>query len=232
MLVLLGSRNILLWSLSGVIALVVSNRKYQTISLLVVFLYIVAVLFAYARNNGLVAYIVGISDGLYTPLLLEYFDPIVHEFGSSYRTFSTIIYGKETLANAPYGQLSSFFINLLPSFLKPADFVTFTNYISLNYAPQGEGIGSSPMTEAHLSNMASIIGLIVVLMVVYWPAYYSRKYHEIRLFSYLLVIAVGFNIWRIGSAEIVKMFLSNIVVLIVLAKVLGIKVFHLRLRVK
>lgn len=228
MLVLLGSRNILLWSLSGVMAVFISNKRYQSIFLLVIFLYLFAVLFAYARNNGLVAYFAGIADGLYTPLLFEYFDPIVHEFGSSYRTFSSVYYGKDYLDNAPYGLLTSFFINQLPSFLKPSDFMTFTNYISLIYAPEGEGIGSSPMTEAHLSNMLSIFGFLVVLVAVYWPAYYSRRYPELRLFTYLLVIAVGFNIWRIGSAEIMKMFLSNVVVFILLARILGVKVFRLR----
>lgn len=225
----LGSRNLLLWSFSAVLALVITKLPYRHILSLVACIYLVAVLFAYARNNGLVAYLSGNIDQLYDQLSWEYFDPMIHEFGSSYRTFDLISaapMGATQLENAPYGLLGSFFINQLPSFLKPSDFISFTDYISLVFAKSGEGIGSSPMTEAYLSNMRSLISLGIISAVAYWPAYYLRRWPMLSFFSYALVVAVSFNIWRIGSAEILKMFASNVVALIVLAKCLKFRVLH------
>ena len=51
----LGSRNLLLWSFSAVFALFISKLRYLHILLLIVALYLVAVLFAYVRNQDLIA---------------------------------------------------------------------------------------------------------------------------------------------------------------------------------
>lgn len=227
----LGSRNLLLWSFSAVLALLISNLRYRTIILLVVGMYLFAVIFAFARNNGLIAYLTGGIDHLYTQLSWDYFDPIIHEFGSSYRTFHLISSdsnAKQLLDQAPYGQLSSFFINQLPSFMKPSNFISFTDYISLMFAEPGEGIGSSPMTEAYLSGMASLASLSVVLALVYWPGFYLRRWPALSLFTYALAVAVCFNVWRIGSAEIMKMFASSAVALFILAKACGFRVLLFR----
>ena len=184
-------------------------------------------LFAYVRNNGLLAYLTGSIDQLHDQLSWEYFDPMIHEFGSSYRTFTTITSNQmagQILDQAPYGQLPSFFLNQLPSFLKPSDFISFTDYISLIFAKEGEGIGSSPMTEAHLSDMASVLSLAFISIVIYWPAYYLRRWPALRFFTYTLTVAVCFNIWRIGSAELLKMFISNVIALLFLASVCGFRV--------
>lgn len=223
----LGSRNLLLWSFSAVLALVISKLRYHSIFLLAFCLYLVAVLFAYARNNGLVAYITGNIDQIYDQLSWEYFDPLVHEFGSAYRTYITITsnaVAEQQLEIAPYGQFSSFFINLLPSFMKPSNFISFTDYISLMFAEEGEGIGSSPMTEAYLSDMTSLASLAIVTAVVYWPAYYLRRWPALIFFTYALAVAFCYNVWRIGSAEILKMSASSVVSLLVLAKVCGFRV--------
>ena len=227
----LGSRNLLLWGFSATLALVISKLRYRYLLAFMFSLYIFAVLFAYARNNGLVAYLAGNIDQLYDQLSWAYFDPLIHEFGSSYRTFDIVTGTTEVeavLANVPYGQFSSFFINLLPSFVKPSDFISFTDSISLIFAKEGEGIGSSPMTEAYLSDMGSLLTLIVVLALVYWPAYYQRRLAALSFFTYGLAVAVAFNIWRIGSAEILKMFASNVFALLVLAKLLKFRVLYFR----
>jgi len=222
----LGSRNLLLWSFSAVLALFISKLRYRHILSLVFAMYLLAVLFAFIRNQGLIAHLAG--DQVASELSWDYFDPMVHEFGSSYRTFSILYQENNALDNAPYGLLTSFFVNQLPSFMKPSNFISFTDYISLMYAAPGEGIGSSPMTEAHLSGMLSLISLIVVLAVVYWPAYYLRRWPAFRLFTYALAVAVSFNFWRIGSAEVLKMFGSSVVVLLVLAKSCGFRVSRFR----
>lgn len=227
----LGSRNLLLWGFSAVLALSISRLRYPTIVLLFVGIYLFSIFFAYARNNGLVAYLVGNIDQLYAQLSWEYFDPIIHEFGSSYRTFDLISSDpsvKQLLNHAPYGLLTSFFVNQLPSFMKPSDFISFSDYISLMFAKPGEGIGSSPMTEAYLSSMASLISLAIFLALVYWPAFYFRRWPALSFFTYALVVAVCFNVWRIGSAEILKMFASSLVALFVLAKACGFRVLLFR----
>jgi hypothetical protein len=224
----LGSRNLLLWSFSAVLGLFISKLRYRYIFLLVIAMYLVAVVFAYGRNNGLIAYWTGAIDQLYGQLTWDYFDPMIHEFGSSYRTFVTVNSAEQELQNAPYSQLSSFILNQLPSFMKPSNFISFTDYISLKFAEPGEGIGSSPMTEAYLSSMLSLVSLTVVLTVVYWPAYYFRRWPSLSFFTYALAVAVCFNVWRIGSAEILKMFASSAVALFVLAKVCGFRVLSFR----
>jgi len=224
----LGSRNLLLWSLSALLALFLSRMRYRTILLLVVGIYIFAVLFAYARNAGLVAYLSSSIDQLTYELHWEYFDPVIHEFGSSYRTFNLIESDSNAaqylINHAPYGQFTSFFINLLPSFMKPSGFISFTNFISLSYAVPGEGIGSSPMTEAYLSSMASLASLSIVLALAFWPGYYFSRCSALSFFTYVLAVAVCFNVWRIGSAEILKMLMSSVVTLFILAKVCGFRV--------
>jgi hypothetical protein len=227
----LGSRNLLLWGFSGLLALVISRLRYRTILLLIIGIYMFAVFFAFARNNGLIAYLAGSIDHLYDQLSWVYFDPVIHEFGSSYRTFNLIASdanAEQQLTHAPYGQLASFFINQLPSFIKPSDFISFTDYISLMFAERGEGIGSSPMTEAYLSGMASLASLAIFSTLVYWPAFYIRRWPALCLFTYALAVAVCFNVWRIGSAEILKMFLSGAVALFVLAKACGFRVLLFR----
>ena len=112
--------------------------------------------------------------------------------------------------------------------MKPSDFISFTNYISLLFAEPGEGIGSSPMTEAYLSSMGSLASLALFLTFVYWPAFYLRRWPALSFFTYALAVAVSFNIWRIGSAEILKMFASSAVALYVLAKVCRFRVFLFR----
>lgn len=227
----LGSRNLLLWGLSGVLAILISSLRYRTILFLVVGMYLFAVFFAYARNNGLIAYLTGSIDQLYVQLSWDYFDPAIHEFGSSYRTFYLISSNPNVelqLKQAPYGQLTSFFLNLLPSFIKPTDFISFTDYISLMLANPGEGIGSSPMSEAYLSDMTSLSSLAIISMLVYWPAFYMRRWPLLSFFTYALAVAVCFNIWRIGSAEILKMFASSVVTLLLLAKLCGFRVILFR----
>lgn len=227
----LGSRNLLLWSFSAVLVIFISKLRYRQILLLVLGMYLVAVLFAYARNNGLVGYLTGNIDQLYDKLTWEYFDPMVQEFGSSYRTYNLIAsdpFAEQQLSHAPYGQLTSFLINQLPSFMKPSDFISFTDYISLNLAEPGEGIGSSPMTEAYLSDMTALASLAIFTVLVYWPAFYFRRWPALSFFTFSLAVAVSFNVWRIGSAEILKMFGSTVVALLFLAKICGFKVLSFR----
>ncbi|CAH0149837.1 hypothetical protein SRABI118_00501 [Massilia sp. Bi118] len=225
----LGSRNILLWCLSGVLALVISRLKFRYVFMLPMAFYLFAVLFAFIRNTGLLAVILG-TDEVSEGLSWVYFDPNIHEFGSSYRAFELIRSNSsaiEELSNAPYGQVSSFFINQLPSFLKPADFISFTEYISKLYAPPGEGIGSSPMLEALTSNGASLFLLIGLAAMFFWPAYYLRRGRSISFTALSLSIALFFNIWRIGSAEVYKMYISFVVVIFAIQPIIGLRLTRL-----
>jgi hypothetical protein len=226
----MGSRNLLLWSLSGLMCGIVSKTKYRNLILLVILLYLLSVLFAYVRNNGLLLFLLGRIDYLYTDITWQYFDPLAHEFGSAYRTFKEVTIFRDSLVSAPYGIMSSIVYNQLPSFLKPTDFVSFTNYMSYILADPGEGIGSSPMTEAYLSNMQSLPFIAGLAILVYWPAYYMHRWPRLTLISYSLVIAVSFNVWRIGSAEILKMYLSSVLVTMVLAWVCKYNVKHTYLK--
>jgi hypothetical protein len=128
------------------------------------------------------------------------------------------------LNDAPFGLFASFLINQLPSFMKPSNFISFTEYLSLLFAAPGEGIGSSPMLEAYLSSMASLAFAATNLALVFFPAFYFRRWPALRLFTYCLGVAIFFNFWRIGSAEILKMYLSGTLVLLVSAKTCGFRV--------
>ena len=224
----IGSRNLLLWSFSGVLALFISRLRYGNIFLLVLGLYVSAVIFAYLRNNGFLLFLTGHIEHLYLPISFKYFDPIIHEFGSAFRTFSLLNNNEaiDQLNQAPYGIFSSFVLNQLPSYFKPTDFITMTNYISSQFAPVGEGIGSSPMTEINLSGGMSLLLLCTLAVFFYWPAYYLRWFPSLRFFSYSLIVAVSFNVWRIGSAEILKMFASNLVLLLLIGGAVGVRVLY------
>jgi hypothetical protein len=214
---LLGSRNLLLWGFSAIAALFITKLRDHIIFLLVLILYIAAVLFAYFRNSGIVGFLLGNIDHLYYTPEFDYFDPLIHEFGSPYQAFELIYNSKNIIDDAPYGLLESFFINQLPSFLKPKDFISFTEYLSFRFAAPGEGIGSSPMTEAYFSNFFTLAFFILILTFIKWPTSHSKKYKTLKFFTYCLAVAVIFNIWRIGSAEVFKMFLSNITILLLLS---------------
>lgn len=225
----LGSRNILLWCLSGVLALIISRLKFRYVCMLPMAFYLFAVLFAFIRNTGLLAVILG-TDEISEGLSWIYFDPNIHEFGSSYRAFEIIRSNSaaiEELSNAPYGQVSSFFINQLPSFLKPADFISFTEYISKLYAQPGEGIGSSPMLEALTSNGASLFLLLGLAAMFFWPAYYLQRGRGISFTALSLSIALFFNVWRIGSAEVYKMYISFVVVIFAIQPIIGLRLTRL-----
>lgn len=222
----LGSRNILLWCLSGVLALIISKMKFRNIFLLAPTFYLFAVFFAFVRNTGLLSVILG-TDSMAGELNWIYFDPNIHEFGSSYRTFELIRSNGaavDALRNAPYGQVSSFFINQLPSLFKPNDFVSFTEFISKLYAEPGEGIGSSPMTEALTSNYLSVFSLIILGVSFFWPVYYQRRLGYLSFACAALSIALYLNIWRIGSAEVFKMYVSFIVVIAAVGPIIGLKI--------
>lgn len=221
----LGSRNLLLWSLSGALGLIISRSSIRSILLSIPFLYFVAVLFAYFRNTGVISLLFGDIDYLATPLTFEYFDPLIHEFGSSFRTFSLMDSGlaKSQMAQAPYGIFLSFVLNQLPSFLKPDDFISFTEYISYILAERGEGLGSSPMTELNFSRGTSLFALATLGALIYWPVFYLRGFAALRLASCSLFVAVSFNVWRIGSAEILKMFISSVIVFLLIKRLAGVR---------
>jgi hypothetical protein len=226
----LGSRNILLWCLSGVLSLKISKMKFRSILLLAPAFYLFAVVFAFIRNTGLLSVLLGTGE-IAGELNWIYFDPNIHEFGSSYRTFELIHSNSaaiDELSNAPYGQVASFFINQLPSFLKPTEFISFTEYISKLYAAPGEGIGSSPMTEALTSNGFSVFLLLGLGMMFFWPAYYVRNGRVIAFCCLSLSIALFLNIWRIGSAEVFKMYISFVVVVAVIQPLIKLKLTRVK----
>lgn len=225
----LGSRNILLWCLSGVLALVISRLKFRYVFLLPAVFYLFAVLFAFIRNTGLLSVILG-RDEVAEALSWIYFDPNIHEFGSSYRAFELIRSNSgaiEELLNAPYGQVSSFFVNQLPSFLKPEGFISFTEYISKLYAPPGEGIGSSPMLEALTSDGVSLCLLLGLAALFFWPIYYLKNGRCLSFTAVSLSIALFFNIWRIGSAEVFKMYISFVVIVFAIQPLIGLRLTRL-----
>jgi hypothetical protein len=222
----LGSRNSLLWAYSGLLGLMVSRMKYRSILLFAFLLYLVAVLFAYVRNNAILAFLFGVGD-IVSPLTKEYFNPIVHEFGSSYRLFEMISsdpFSGTLVSNSPYGVFESIFWNMLPLAMKPSDFVSFTTSLSLMYASEGQGVGSSPMTELFFSQGASLGSIALVVMAIFWPPQYWKGWVGYRFLCVCLSIAVYFNFWRIGSAELLKMYFSFVVAFIVFGKFIKLRV--------
>lgn len=222
----LGSRNSLLWGYSGLLAVLVSRLRYRSIVLAAVSLYLMAVTFAYVRNNAVVAYLVGVAD-LTAPLTLDYFNPIIHEFGSSYRLFEMISsdpYSSVVAHSAPYGLAESLYLNMLPLAWKPDDFVSFTGYLSRVYAQLGQGVGSSPMTEILFSGGWSLAMVALVVGLINWPPLYLTGMPWYRFVCVGASIAIYFNFWRIGTAELLKMYFSFVVTLFAVGYLVGLRV--------
>lgn len=222
----LGSRNSLLWGYSGVLALWVSRLRYRNILIMAVSLYLGAVLFAYVRNNAVLAFVFGIGD-IVAPLTANYFNPIIHEFGSSYRLYDMINsdpYANTVSHSAPYGLTDSLFYNMLPLAWKPDGFISFTNYLSQVYANVGEGVGSSPMTEFFFSDGWSLAMIALVIALTCWPPMYLRSFPFYRFACVGLSAAIYFNFWRIGTAELLKMFYSFVVAFMLLKWLVDVRV--------
>lgn len=222
----LGSRNTLLWSYSGLLTLIVSRINKSTIALLVGAMYLFAIIFAYIRNSGYLAYLLGLDD-LFGALDWAYFNPLAHEFSGPYRLFEMILDTVDyssVVAAAPYGMWSSLLLNMLPLILKPEGFISFTNYLSTIFANEGEGVGSSPMAELLLTNGVSLAFITLIGFLVFWPKYFIKNIDLYRMLSILLWIAIYFNFWRIGTPELLKYFLSIVVVGIVTQRFLGLSV--------
>jgi hypothetical protein len=223
----LGSRNSLLWGYSGLLAVLVSRLRYRSIFLVAVSLYLMAVSFAYVRNNAVLAYFLGVTD-ITAPLTLDYFNPIIHEFGSSYRLFEMISsdpYSHVVAHSAPYGLAESLYLNMLPLAWKPDDFVSFTGYLSRVYAQLGQGVGSSPMTEMLFSGGWSLAMVALVVALINWPPQYLHGMPWYRFVCVGASIAIYFNFWRIGTAELLKMYFSFAVTLFAVGYVVGLRIW-------
>lgn len=207
----LGSRNILLWSLSGVALFFISKVKTKSLIFFLFGIYFFTIFFAYMRNTGIISMLTKSDFNSIKAPDKTYYDPLIHEFGSSYRTFDMVLNSFFPLSNSPYGLKESYILNILPSFLKPTEFITQTNYISQILAEPGEGLGNSPMTELLINGTSALIFFLLNILIVIYPAFYlSKKSPTFSFLSLSLLIAFSFNIWRIGSPEILKMYLSSL----------------------
>ncbi len=225
----LGSRNILLWCYSGAIAMLISRMRYKLIICVPIAMYLFAVGFAFMRNTGLISYLLGFTEHS-SELTWEYFDPMVHEFGASYRLYETLLSDASAvnaIQHAPYSLWESFIVNLMPSAIKPDDYIGFTDYISFLLAAPGEGIGSSPMTEALLTDYLSILLILVTGIVFFLIPSISTRVPYYTFLCIGLSSAVFFNFWRIGSPELTKMVFSMLFIAALSKPILGMNIHHL-----
>jgi hypothetical protein len=213
-----GSRNLLLFSLCGVLAIFISRLRCIYVVLVPIMVYCVSVLLVMLRNHGIVLLLNGEASISYFEF--DYFNPAIHEYFTTYNVYRVAIENgaDSSLSAAPYGLYSSFVYNVLPYALKPSDFISFSEYYSLLYAPPGEGIGSSPVLELFLSNYLSLPLLFFVLFIIFtFQRNLKKNFLKFTLIS--LSIAFSFNFWRIGTAENFKMFLSYLIAILIVYKI-------------
>lgn len=209
-----GNRNLMLWGLSLPIALYVGTRPWTKIALLVSAMIFLSVMVASFRNFGLE----NLSDFIFPEY--EYWNPIVHEYGTPYRVYDLIVNkGSRVVGYDIFGQsyLDSI-INLLPSFIKPDGFISFSNMISLQYGSNGEGLGNSPVAEVIYN------GYFPALLLQVFPFYilifftrlkggyqYSNVTEIVKYAAFAGLIIATFNFWRIGNGELIKILFSVLI---------------------
>ena len=115
---------------------------FKVFSLIVSMIFI-SVIMAAMRNNG-----VGSIENFTFPEF-EYWNPIIHEYGTTYHIYNLIINQEKVIQGYEvFGQsYLDTFINLLPSNMKPEGFISYSNAISQQYGVNGEGLGNSPVSE-------------------------------------------------------------------------------------
>lgn len=212
-----GNRNLVLWSIAVPLALFVGKAPaWKTIGL-VSLLFFVSILMASFRNYG----IGNIVSFTFPPF--EYWNPIVHEYGTSYRLYDLIVNNGIIIRNFenPLQSYLNGVLNLLPSALKPSDYISFSTALSSQFGSQGEGLGNSPVAEviynwylpALFIQVAPII-LLVFLASLKQSGKRTRLYHVmiwLRLASLGALIIASFNFWRIGFSELIKIEMSYII---------------------
>ncbi|MCA3950715.1 hypothetical protein [Vibrio vulnificus] len=206
-----GNRNIVLWSLSLPISLYVGSQSNLRVIMLVSAMIFISVIMAAMRNNGF-----GSISSFSFPEF-EYWNPIVHEYGTTYRVYDLIvnmgnrIYGYDTFGQSYLDTI----INLLPSFLKPEGFVSFSDSLSSQYGIDGEGLGNSPIAEVIYNGYFPAVILQVMPFLVITLLIHSKLSSFLNRYLFIVKVAMlgcffiaSFNFWRIGNAELSKIMLS------------------------
>jgi hypothetical protein len=228
-----GNRNLVLWSIAVPLALFVGKAPvWKTIGLVSLMVF-VSILMAAFRNYG----IEGIASFKFPPF--EYWNPIVHEYGTSYRLYDLIV-NNDIIISGFEDPLESYLNgiqNLLPSVLKPSEYVSFSTALSRQYASNGEGLGNSPVAEVIYNWYlpAFFIQVLPVILVVILASLQTKTAGHyrylfmayLRLASLGALIIVSFNFWRIGFSELIKIELSYIFAFVLCGVFLGKQVWKL-----
>ncbi|EHH3081888.1 hypothetical protein MOV00_001974 [Vibrio vulnificus] len=206
-----GNRNIVLWSLSLPISLYVGSQSNLRVIMLVSAMIFISVIMAAMRNNGFG------SISTFSFPEFEYWNPIVHEYGTTYRIYDLVvnmenrIYGYDTFGQSYLDTI----INLLPSFLKPEGFVSFSDSLSSQYGIDGEGLGNSPIAEVIYNGYFPAVILQVMPFLVIILLIHSKLSSFLNRYLFIVKVAMlgcffiaSFNFWRIGNAELSKIMLS------------------------
>jgi hypothetical protein len=222
--ILMGSRNYLLWSFSPGLIFIVNKYSKRRILIVYIGIIVFSMLFAAYRNaekGDILSTIVNLD--------INYFDPIIHEYGTSFRVFKWLIIEHASMPGYRfYTPYSTAFINLLPSILKPADFMTFSTALSYYNANAGEGLGNSPIAEyayALYFPAVFIQVLPIFFIILLLRVNNLKKTNSMKVFALSFFSVLAFNFWRIGFAEIMKFIITFIFGYIVLFPLLKRSIF-------
>ena len=156
----------------------------------------------------------------------EYWNPIHHEYGTTYRVFDLLVNQAYDIEGHPI-LLSSYggaILNLLPGFTKPTGFVTFSTAMSAQLAEGGEGLGNSPIGEVVYNWYFPAIAFQCLPMWIFalmarrrWKAKWGPR---INLAASGALVICAFNFWRIGAAEVLKIGVSFVIGVIAICALL------------
>lgn len=201
-----GNRNLILFSISISLGIYISHSTYKKILFVFLLMVFVAFLMAAFRNYG----ILNIDELKFPPL--NYWNPMVHEFGTSYNVFNMIINNNIRIDGFEFPLVTYIqgLINLLPGFLKPTGFESFSTVISSQLGENGEGFGNSPIAEVIYNGyFPAILFQILPLLFVIFLFKVKHKYsYFFKIIAFGLFSISIFNFWRIGFAELLKIQMS------------------------
>ena len=199
-LIIGGNRNLVLFVISCTLCFWVLSSTTKKIFFGFMSLYILMVLVAWFRNFGFSMLI----DGSISFPSLNYFDPSVHEFGTSANVYSIYM----SSYNLNYPLHSSYFfiiINLIPNFASSFGVVSFSDYFSIVHANNGEGLGMSPVVEIIYN---SGYGLFIQFLPLFIPFFIAVRLLKSNILVSMIFFGVSliasFNLWRIDFSVVLK----------------------------
>lgn len=197
-----GNRNLVLFILSITFSFIILRSSFNKILTFFILIYFLLVMVSWIRNFGLLM----LLDGSVALPPLNYFDPSVHEFGTSANVYA--IYESSTI-NFKYTLPSSYFfifINLFSSIANEFNILSFSDKFSLVFANNGEGLGMSPVVEVLYSNG---FGLPIQFLPFFIPFFIALRISRNNIFLSMLFfglsLVASFNLWRIDFSVVLKL---------------------------